>query len=78
MFSTSDGQLIVMSSTGAMLSQVVVADGADISSMAWSCEKFVLTEQDAEDDRNPHSHRAVRNGESPEQTKARETGLINP
>lgn len=48
MFGTTDGQLLVMSATGAMLTQVVMQDGVEITSMAWSCEKFGLSEQDAD------------------------------
>ncbi|XP_033739406.1 tubby-related protein 4-like [Pecten maximus] len=46
-FGTTGGQLIVMSSTGAMLTQVVINDSMEISTMAWSCEKFNMDESDA-------------------------------
>lgn len=46
MFGTSDGQLIVMSSTGAMVSQVTINEGFEITSMTWSCEKFNMEEAD--------------------------------
>ena len=36
-----------MSSTGAMLTQVVINDGMEICTMAWSCEKFNMDENDA-------------------------------
>ncbi|XP_050392635.1 tubby-related protein 4 [Patella vulgata] len=44
MFGTTDGQIIVMSSTGAMITQVTLHDGMEITSMAWSCEKFNMEE----------------------------------
>nr|KAG5708967.1 hypothetical protein BaRGS_009376 [Batillaria attramentaria] len=44
MFGTTDGQVIVMSSTGAMMSQVTINEGFEITSMAWSCEKFNMEE----------------------------------
>lgn len=47
MFGTSDGQIIVMSSTGAMLTQVMVLEGAEIGAMSWSCEKFNMDEAEA-------------------------------
>ena len=50
MFGTSDGQMVVMSSTGAMLAQVTVQEGQELTNMAWSCEKFYLSEADAQDD----------------------------
>lgn len=50
MFGTTDGQIIVMSSTGAMISQVIVHDGKEISSMAWSCERFNMEEAEASEE----------------------------
>ena len=50
MFGTTDGQIIVMSSTGAMVSQVTVHDGMEISAMAWSCERFNMEEVEFTDD----------------------------
>ncbi|XP_067676571.1 tubby-related protein 4-like isoform X1 [Haliotis asinina] len=50
MFGTTDGQIIVMSSTGAMISQVTVHDGMEISSMAWSCERFNMEEAESSED----------------------------
>ncbi|ESP03124.1 hypothetical protein LOTGIDRAFT_137881 [Lottia gigantea] len=44
MFGTTDGQLVVMSSTGAMIMQISIAEGMEITSMAWSCEKFNMEE----------------------------------
>ncbi|XP_055888815.1 tubby-related protein 4-like [Biomphalaria glabrata] len=44
MFGTLDGQIIVMSSTGAVVTQVTVHEGFEISSMAWSCERFNMEE----------------------------------
>ena len=55
MFGTSDGQVIVMSSTGAMLSQTSVAEGQEIVSLAWSCEKFNLSEDGMADNNNSQS-----------------------
>ena len=46
LFGTTDGQVIVMSSTGAMLAQVTVVDSQEVASLTWSCEKFYLGEQD--------------------------------
>ena len=48
LFGTTDGQLIVMSSTGAMLVQVTISDGHEITAMGYSCEKFQLDEQENE------------------------------
>ena len=48
MFGTTDGQILVMSAAGLMLTQVATMDGVEIMNMAWSCEKFCLSEQDAE------------------------------
>ncbi|CAG5133813.1 unnamed protein product [Candidula unifasciata] len=47
MFGTVDGQIIVMSSAGALVTQVAVHEGFEITSMAWSCEKFNMEEADA-------------------------------
>ncbi|CAL1531626.1 unnamed protein product, partial [Lymnaea stagnalis] len=44
MFGTLDGQIIVMSSTGAVVTQVTVHEGFEITSMAWSCERFNMEE----------------------------------
>ena len=49
MFGTTDGQVIVMSSTGAMIRQFTVHEGNEITSMAWSCEKFNMEEAEARD-----------------------------
>ena len=49
MFGTADGQIVVMSSTGAMLRQVTLQEGAEITTMAWSCEKFNMEEADTKD-----------------------------
>ncbi len=35
-----------MSATGAMLAQVTLSDDADVSAMAWSCQRFFLEDQD--------------------------------
>ncbi len=45
LFGTTDGQIVVMSSTGAMLAQLSLGEGKEISSMAWSCPKFFLEDQ---------------------------------
>ena len=58
MFGTTDGQIIVMSSTGAMVSQVTVHDGMEISAMAWSCERFNMEEVEFTDD----NHRTEQGG----------------
>lgn len=44
MFGTVDGQIVVMSSTGTIVSQVTVNEGFEITGMAWSCEKFNMEE----------------------------------
>lgn len=49
MFGTTDGQVIVMSSTGAMIRQFTVNEGTEITSMAWSCEKFNMEEADSKE-----------------------------
>lgn len=46
MFGTSDGQIILMSSAGVMLSQISVYAGMEIGTMAWSSEKFNMDETD--------------------------------
>ena len=46
MFGTTDGQVIVMSASGAMVSQTKVSPGNEITCMVWSCEKFNLEEQE--------------------------------
>lgn len=52
LFGTTDGQVIVMSANGAMLAQVTLVDGTEITGMAWSCEKFYLDERDSNDNEN--------------------------
>ena len=44
-----------MSANGAMLAQVTLMDGVEITSMAWSCQKFYLDERDTSDTDNTHS-----------------------
>lgn len=55
MFGTSDGRVIVMSSTGAMVAQVTLMEGQEISCIEWNCEKFYLNERNssAPDDTQP-------------------------
>ncbi|XP_052243731.1 tubby-related protein 4-like isoform X2 [Dreissena polymorpha] len=48
-FGKTDGQLIVMSSTGAMLTQVTVWSGVEITSLHWSCQKFNMEENPIHD-----------------------------
>ena len=50
LFGTTDGQIIVMSSTGAMVTQVTVLEGMEITTLIWSCEKFNMEE--SEDNRD--------------------------
>ena len=50
MFGTTDGQIIVMSSTGAMVSQVTVLEGMEITTLLWSCEKFNMEETESNRD----------------------------
>ena len=50
MFGTTDGQIIVMSSTGAMVSQIMINEGMEISALSWSCEKFNMEETDNDQD----------------------------
>ena len=50
MFGTTDGQIIIMSSTGAMVSQVTILEGMEITALLWSCEKFNMEE--TEDNRD--------------------------
>ena len=50
MFATTDGQVIVMSGNGGMLSQVTVLEGQEIVEMSWSCEKFNMDETDNNED----------------------------
>ena len=52
MFGTTDGQIIVMSSTGAMVSQIMIHEGMEISALAWSCEKFNMEETDTDNDQD--------------------------
>lgn len=47
-FGTTLGQIIVMDVHGAMVSQVQVSKNIKILSMAWSCEKFKMEEDDDE------------------------------
>ena len=47
MFGTTDGQIIVMSSQGAMVTQVTVLEGMEITTLLWSCEKFNMEEEDS-------------------------------
>ena len=47
-----DGQIIVLSSTGTMITQVVVLQGSEIISLTWSCEKFNMDESSAEQNEN--------------------------
>ena len=56
MFGTTDGQVIVMSANGAMLAQVTLVDGTEITAMSWSCEKFYLDEREAEASDSGHGH----------------------
>jgi hypothetical protein len=46
MFGTTDGQIIVMSSQGAMVTQVTVLEGMEITTLLWSCEKFNMEEEE--------------------------------
>ena len=46
MFGTTDGQIILMSSAGVMLTQISIQLGMEIISMAWSSEKFSMDETD--------------------------------
>ncbi|XP_013385175.1 tubby-related protein 4 isoform X2 [Lingula anatina] len=39
---TSDGQIIVLTSSGATVTQVTILSGQEMSHMAWSCEKFSM------------------------------------
>lgn len=48
-FGTTSGQIIVMDVHGAMVSQVQLSSEVGISSMAWSCEKFKMEEDDDND-----------------------------
>lgn len=48
MFGTTDGQVVVMSSSGAMLVQVTIHEGMEITTMMWSCEKFNMDESDSD------------------------------
>lgn len=50
MFGTTDGQIIVMSSQGAMVTQITVLEGMEISSILWSCEKFNMEEEEGNHD----------------------------
>lgn len=52
LFGTMDGQIIVLSSTGTMITQVVVLQGSEIISLTWSCEKFNMDESSAEQNEN--------------------------
>ncbi|CAG5121578.1 unnamed protein product [Candidula unifasciata] len=54
MFGTLDGQIIVMSSTGLVVTQVTVHEGFEITNMAWSCEKFNMEEADSGRDGTDH------------------------
>lgn len=47
-----DGQIIVLSSTGTMVTQVVVLQGTEIISLTWSCEKFNMDESSTEQNEN--------------------------
>ncbi|RUS90890.1 hypothetical protein EGW08_001397 [Elysia chlorotica] len=47
MFGTMDGKLIVMSAAGAVISQVAVHEGFEITSLAWSCDRFNMEEAEA-------------------------------
>lgn len=51
-FGTMDGQIIVLSSTGTMVTQVVVLQGTEIISLTWSCEKFNMDESSTEQNEN--------------------------
>lgn len=46
LFGTTDGQLIIMSASGVMLSQITIHETVEVVSMVWACEKFYLSEQD--------------------------------
>ena len=50
LFGTTDGQIIVMSSTGAMVSQVTILEGMEITTLLWSCEKFNMEETESNRD----------------------------
>ncbi|XP_064628378.1 tubby-related protein 4-like [Lineus longissimus] len=49
LFGTTDGHIIVMSSTGAMVTHEAILEGAEISNMAFSCEKFNMDENENEE-----------------------------
>ncbi|GFN90046.1 tubby-related protein 4 [Plakobranchus ocellatus] len=42
-----DGKIIVMSSAGTVITQVVVHERFEITSLAWSCERFNMEEAEA-------------------------------
>ncbi|CAH1798615.1 unnamed protein product [Owenia fusiformis] len=50
LFGTNDGQIVTMNSNGGMISQVTIQEGAEITAMAWSCEKFNMEEPNDETD----------------------------
>jgi hypothetical protein len=47
-----DGQIIVLSSIGTMVTQVMVLHGTEIISLTWSCEKFNMDESSMEQNEN--------------------------
>ena len=44
MLGTTDGQLVVISSTGILLSQSTLQQGVEITCMSWPGEKFKFTD----------------------------------
>ena len=50
MFGTSDGHVIVMTSSGTLVRHFTINEGNEIAAMAWSCEKFNMIDVDVPSD----------------------------
>jgi len=48
MFGTTAGKVIVMSSGGTMIAQVIIHEGLEITYLGWSSERFYLMDRDAD------------------------------
>lgn len=59
LFGTTDGNIIVMSSTGAMQSQITVLENMEITSLLWSCEKFNMEENASTNSDAVYMHRVT-------------------
>lgn len=77
MFGTTDGQIIVMSATGAMVTQITVLEGMEITSLLWSCEKFNMEESEANQENGNKDNGEPESGMDESTQKSWKTAFVN-